>query len=200
MNPLVIGVVNTKGGTAKTTTAIYLAAAFQARGKTAVVLDLDKQGSATDWADRAAANGDRLPFPVEVANIKRLASYANRDDLDVVIVDTPPGDTQVIDGAIKAAGFVVVPTQASGLDIARVWETLPVLDGRVPYGVLITSARLATTLLDQAKTEFVKHGVACFDTVIPLREKVRDAFGWTPRQDFGYTDVANEIEAAVADE
>lgn len=200
MNPLVIGVVNTKGGTAKTTTAIYLAAAFEARGKAAVVLDLDKQGSATDWADRATANGDRLPFSVEVANIKRLTSYGHRDDLDVVIVDTPPGDTQVIDAAINAAGFVVVPTQASGLDTARVWETLPVLDGRVPYGVLITSARLATTLLEQAKTAFDEHGVACFDTVIPLREKVRDAFGWTPTQDFGYTDVADEIEAALIDQ
>ncbi len=121
-------------------------------GRKVVVLDLDKQGSATDWADRATEAGDPLPFPVHVVNMKRLVKYATDGDDQVVIIDTPPpGDGQVIDAAIGASNFVIMPTAATGLDTARVWETLPSVQGRLPYGILITSARLGTNLLEDAK-------------------------------------------------
>lgn len=195
---MIISTVNTKGGTGKTTTSVFLALTFHRQGKTVVVLDLDKQGSATDWADRAAENGDPLPFEVHVSNIKRLTKYADSKEYDVVLIDTPPGDSQVIDAAIAVSDFVILPTQATGLDTARVWETLPAVRERVPYGVLITSARLGTTLLEQTKAAFDDNEVARFDTVIPIREKVREAFASTPHRDFGYDDVVKEIEEALA--
>lgn len=193
---MILSMVNTKGGTAKTTSAVYLAIAFSRRGREVVMLDLDKQGSATDWADRAAEAGDPLPFPVHVANMKRLTKYA--DDVDkVVIIDTPPGDGQVIDAAIAVSDFVILPTQATGLDTARVWETLPSVHGRLPYGVLITSARLGTKLLEEAKAVFDNGEVARFDTVIPMRERIRSTFGTTPSHDEGYSDIVDEIAEAL---
>lgn len=196
--PLVVAVVNTKGGVGKTTTAMFLGAYWSSIGKRVVVLDLDKQGSATEWADRAVSAGAVLGFAVEPANTKRLVSWTARTDVDVVVLDTPPADAQIIDAAIGAASFVVVPTQASGLDTARVWETLPILTRcGVPYGVLLTSARLGTTLLDQATQAFTEHAVSCFDTVIPLRENIRDAFGTRPHHWHGYHDVAHDIEKAL---
>ncbi|WP_072713694.1 ParA family protein [Rhodococcus rhodnii] len=194
---MIISLVNTKGGTAKTTSAIYLAAAYRRRGSDVVMLDLDKQGSATDWADRAAESGDPLPFKVEVANMKRLAKYTARAGT-IVIIDTPPGDGQVIDAAIAASDFVILPTQATGLDTARVWETLPSIQGRLPFGVLITAARLGTKLLYEAKEVFDANDVPRFDTVIPMKERVRSTFGTTPHHDEGYSDVVREIEESLA--
>ena len=194
---MIISMVNTKGGTAKTTSAIYLAAAYSKRGDKVVMLDLDKQGSATDWADRAAESGDPLPFRVEVANMKRLTKYTAGEG-QVVIIDTPPGDGQVIDAAIAAWDFVILPTQATGLDTARVWETLPSIQGRLPFGVLITAARLGTRLLDEAKQVFDANDVPRFDTVIPMKERVRSTFGTTPRHDEGYSDVVREIEESMS--
>lgn len=177
---------------------MFMAAYWSSIGKRVVVLDLDKQGSATEWADRAHQTRSPLPFAVEPANTKRLDSWTTRSDMDVVLLDTPPGDAQIIDAAIGAASFVVVPTQASGLDTTRVWETLPVLTRcGVAYGVLLTSARLGTSLLSQATTAFTEHAVSCFDTVIPLRENIRDAFGTCPQHWHGYQDVATEIEKAL---
>ncbi|MFK4362328.1 AAA family ATPase [Rhodococcus sp. 27YEA6] len=194
---MIISLVNTKGGTAKTTSAIYLALAFHNRGRKVVVLDLDKQGSATDWADRATEAGDPLPFPVHVVNMKRLGKYATDGDEQVVIIDTPPGDGQVIDAAIGASNFVIMPTAATGLDTARVWETLPSVQGRLPYGILITSARLGTNLLEDAKAAFDSNDAARFDTVIPMRERIRSTFGTTPKHDEGYSDVVDEITEAL---
>jgi chromosome partitioning protein len=44
-----IAVTNHKGGSAKTTTAVNLGAAFAAMGKRVLVIDLDPQGSASMW-------------------------------------------------------------------------------------------------------------------------------------------------------
>src|SRR5262245_56618846 len=46
---LVISIENQKGGTAKTTTAVSLAAAFGEEGIRVLVIDLDEQCSATSW-------------------------------------------------------------------------------------------------------------------------------------------------------
>ena len=47
----VIAVANQKGGAAKTTTTVNLAAALAERGRRVLLLDLDPQGNCTDWVD-----------------------------------------------------------------------------------------------------------------------------------------------------
>ena len=194
---MIIGIVNGKGGVGKTTTAIYLAKSFSDKGYEAIVIDLDLQGSASDWADRAEASGTPLPFPVEVSNLKRLPrtiSVAGNEP--VIIIDTPPGDARSIDAAIDASDFIIVPTQASSIEVARVWETLPSLSG-VPFGVLITAARLGTRNLEDVTEVLKNQKVPLFDARIPMRESIRDSFGTIPPKNEGYEYIAQEILEAL---
>ena len=46
---IVISVINHKGGTAKTTSAVHLAAALARKGKTVLAVDLDTQANLTHW-------------------------------------------------------------------------------------------------------------------------------------------------------
>ena len=58
-----MSLVHTKGGVAKTTSAVYLATAAYRRGLDVELIDADPQGSALEWA--TDAQGDNpLPFPV----------------------------------------------------------------------------------------------------------------------------------------
>jgi len=59
-----IAVVNRKGGSGKTTTAVSVAATLAERGLATLLIDLDPQASATAWL--AATSDDRGPFEAMV--------------------------------------------------------------------------------------------------------------------------------------
>lgn len=185
-----ISLVHTKGGVAKTTSAVYLATAAQRRGLDVALIDADPQGSALEWA--AEAGDDPLPFPVTPA--RRPLDVSGSQEL--TIVDTPPGTAQVIQEAIELADLVVVPTGASPLDVRRVWPTLEITAHR-PTAVLLTGVDLRTRLADEVKTLLENEGVPVIGTRIVRREAIRRAFGSTPGLLHGYDDVLNELMEAL---
>ncbi|ORM35557.1 chromosome partitioning protein ParA [Williamsia sp. 1135] len=193
-----ISAANTKGGVGKTTTAMYLANEYARAGREVTVVDLDKQGSASVWADKASDRGTPLPFAVEVSNTKRISRLADSKGSDhLIVIDTPPGDSSVIEGAIDVSDFVIIPTTPSELDTDRVWETIPtVRDGQL-YGVLVASAVLHTRLLNDVITALDENEVSRFKTVVSFAQRYRQAVGYRPRRDATYADVAEEIGAAL---
>ena len=65
---MIISVINLKGGSGKTTTAMALATAAARHNRNVSVLDTDPQGDATTWAGDAEDAGETLPFTVDSAN------------------------------------------------------------------------------------------------------------------------------------
>jgi chromosome partitioning protein len=113
-------VLNQKGGAGKTTVAVNLAGGLARRGST-VLLDLDPQASATQWA---AAGTQTFP-----ATVKQLGSGGPPRDLrrdfrafDFVVLDCPPSaDSRQAESALLGCDTVIIPVLPSPVDL---WASL----------------------------------------------------------------------------
>jgi chromosome partitioning protein len=134
----VITVSQQKGGVGKTTLAISLAAEATRKGRHAVILELDRQGTASQWSERrryTAADEDllkgidRAKVPPEVvhADASRLetalAALAGAG-ADLVVIDLPGTHSPAITPAIRAADLALIPTRPNEIDITASAETL----------------------------------------------------------------------------
>jgi chromosome partitioning protein len=151
----VIALAQQKGGVAKTVLAIHLAAAAVRRSKRAVVLELDRQGTASFWASQRAALGsahnlikpvERAKLPPEVMKIEHSQLEQTLTVLaglgvEVVTLDMPGAHNAAVGSAIKAADLVLIPTRPQEVDITASAETLGVVQRlRKSYAYVMTFA------------------------------------------------------------
>ncbi len=107
----------TKGGTGKSTLA-YNLGMYAAREHQVLFADLDPQGSLTElWERRAEMFNPQIVKHVNgvAGAVRRLedSGYAR----DYLIIDTPGSHVPIIRDAVASADVVLVPVQASALDV-----------------------------------------------------------------------------------
>ena len=92
-------------------------AALAAESQKVMVMDLDPQGSALEWASR---RGDRPP-DITAAHPASLAKEIERgreDGYILTVIDTAPHADHVALQAARAADLVVIPCRPATFDIA----------------------------------------------------------------------------------
>ncbi|WP_342319223.1 ParA family protein [Corynebacterium mayonis] len=187
----IITLCNLKGGTGKTTSAIYLATALANQGKQVHVLDGDPQGSATEWAQQAEDANTPLPFDVFPANARSLTRIRPANT-EWIIIDCPPGESGIIDAAIQAADHVIVPTRPSSIEVNRMWSTTD-LAGTTPVTVLLTSVIPNTNSLQELREALKEEHIPTFKIGIPQRESIKKSFGQVPTKLHGYDTILAEL-------
>ena len=145
-HPQVIVVGNEKGGAGKSTLAIHIVCGLLHAGRRVAILDLDlRQRSMSHFfAHRAAwtaANGVSLPMPLEpdlgegkalakadeAEQIARFeAAFAEAQSADVILIDTPGGDTALSRAAHARADQIVTPMNDSFVDFDMLGTVDPV--------------------------------------------------------------------------
>lgn len=190
-----LAIINLKGGTGKTVTAVHLAAALSARGRTLLV-DADPQGSALAWSEEA----ESLPFAVVGLPVRDLHKRLKDllPGLEHAVIDTPPGDRAIVRSAIAAAEVVIVPIPPSIIDLDRLRPTLDLIaevDATAPVQVfvLLTRVRAATRSGRFTREVLGDMSVSLLDAQIPLRESLSTSFGTVPARDNPYQIVLDEL-------
>jgi chromosome partitioning protein len=190
-----IAVVNLKGGTGKTTTAVYLSCGLAREGKTLLV-DADPQGSALSWTELAGQ------FPAAAVGLpvrdlhRRLPELAR--SFEHAVIDTPPQDAGIVRSALLAADRILVALSPSLLDMDRLRPTLELIAGAeafnpAPVSILLTRVRRGTRTAAAASQLLRDWGAHLLRAVIPLREEFARAFGTVPRHLWEYEDVLEEL-------
>lgn len=107
-------VMNPKGGVGKSTIATNLAGYFANRGKSVMLGDVDKQQSARAWLKMRPATVPLIQsWDLEAGKPAKLPKGTTH-----AVIDTPAAmHGKLLDTVIKSAHRVIVPLQASMLDI-----------------------------------------------------------------------------------
>ena len=116
----IIAVANQKGGSGKTTLSMQLGGNLARHGYKILVVDADKQATATRWATA----DEEKTFPCTVIGLSAADSRVHRevrkfvDDYDYIIIDCPPSaDSKIPRSAFLIADLVLTPIIPSPLDL-----------------------------------------------------------------------------------
>lgn len=110
---MIVSFLNQKGGVGKTTLSVNVAGCLARQGHRVLLIDADKQGSATTWASLR----EDAPFQVVSMARANMARDALKlaQDYTHTIIDGPPHAEEIARSCIVASDFVALPIEPSGL-------------------------------------------------------------------------------------
>ncbi|MGH7577338.1 MAG: ParA family protein [Longimicrobiales bacterium] len=198
----IITVATLKGGNAKTTTSLAIAAGLAEKGHAVALLDADPQSTATmvlglkpvaePWAAepvelfiKGLSAGSitliRGGRPLRLATAAQRAAFFDCSDLRIgfAVVDTAPGEVELVDAALRCSDLVVVPVEPSPLSLTGLCDVAGLASRHEPSpvvrSVLTRAHRIRVSTRELAvRVERLVPGSLC-RTMIPEDVRVVDS-------------------------
>ncbi len=128
----VISVVNTKGGTGKSTIAVNLATALAQEKKKVLLIDTDaKQESSLSFIQIRNENDNLAPVSCVAIPTKSIwKDIKTYDNFDYIVIDAGAGDNALVRAAILCSlyGMLLIPVQPAAYDLWATEDTLQILE------------------------------------------------------------------------
>ena len=141
-----------KGGVAKTCTSIHLAAHWANSGRSVVLVDSDRNRSATAYASRGLLPFDVVPM--------EAAAKATRNAEIVVTDGQASSNEEELKNLVEGSDFIVLPTTPQSRSIELTVEMSCMLNKfDIPYAALIVKADARK----RSSTQFARSVLTGFD-------------------------------------
>ena len=141
-----------KGGVAKTCTSIHLAAHWANSGRSVVLVDSDRNRSATAYASRGLLPFDVVPM--------EAAAKATRNAEIVVTDGQASSNEEELKNLVEGSDFIVLPTTPQSMSIELTVEMSCMLNKfDIPYAALIVKADARK----RSSTQFARSVLTGFD-------------------------------------
>ncbi|MBS0969523.1 cobyrinic acid ac-diamide synthase [Chimaeribacter arupi] len=175
---MIILIGSQKGGCGKSTTAANICAELARQGKDVILVDADRQGTASNWVTDRNGQED-LPVVHSIQkfdNIREtLLDLAKR--YEYVVVDSAGRDSRELRTGMTAANVLLVPFRPSQPDL----DTLPKLNDIITQALDINEALRPCAVLTMAptnpvinETQEAKDYLADFPILNLLNTVIRD--------------------------
>jgi len=204
MRTMRITVGNLKGGVAKTTTSVHLAAGLARTGRTLLV-DADPQAaSALDWSTVAGETFPATVIPWAGPDLARRIRDVSGDYVHIV-VDTGGENDEILGQALMVTDELLVPVAPSLIELRRLPATFQLaakVDAISPITarVLLCKVRTNTRSAVEARELLESLDLPVMAAYIGLREQYSAAFGTAPADLGEYEGVLAELMSPVGEQ
>jgi chromosome partitioning protein len=160
----VMALSSQKGGSGKTTLSGHIAVQAELAGAgPVVIMDMDPQGSLSDWWNERQA-----PAPAFAqTSINRLnhdLEQLKAQGFKLAIIDTPPAITLAIQSVIQVAELIIIPTRPSPHDLRAAGATVELVErAGKPLVFVVNAATPRAKITFEAAVALSQHG-----TVAPV--------------------------------
>lgn len=168
----VIAIISQKGGAGKTTLALHLAVAAEEHGKSAAIVDLDPQASATSWGDSRAAETPAV-VSAQASRLQKVLDAARAGGAAFVIIDTAPHSESAALAAARAADFILIPCRPAILDLRAISNSIDLAKmAEKPAAVVLNAVPPRGSIAQDAEQAVSGYGVP----IAPIHIGQRAAF------------------------
>ena len=172
----VISFVTQKGGSGKTTLAFCCAVAAQEKGKRAIILDMDPQGTATAWFKDRESDAPTLAN-IKSSELAEAINKAKKAGYDLVFIDTPGRDEPATAAAIRAADLCIIPCRPTPGDMKATPPTIATINRlRKDATFVLTQTPVRSYRNTEAEKGLSMLGMVCPHLIV-IRNSYQDAQG-----------------------
>ena len=173
---IIIAIVSQKGGSGKTTLSVNLAAAAEAAGAVALIIDTDPQATASQWGSWRA---DKAPEVIDSAppRIHAKVDAAKKQGATFIVIDTPPHADSAASRAVEVADLVMIPCRPSAFDLAAIKTTVSLvrLFDKPAFVVFTAGPPHAPRMYEEAAELVRGFGIEACPHILPDRAVYRHA-------------------------
>jgi chromosome partitioning protein len=159
--------VTQKGGSGKSTVAASLAVAAGEQGARVFLLELDRQGTLSDWAEARAAEGGPDFERIEARMLEPALAKLRSAGYDFALVDTPGVDSPAVNAAMRAADLCLVPCRPTAADLRGSLPTVHALIRLAkPFAFILNQCPSRSPRVDETRAGLAALGLVAEPPIV----------------------------------